>query len=147
VIRPSALPFLVVLFAACVGSDPVINTTSPEGGGGGGGTRSINCDGMSTCNGTQLCCAVGVDWIGSTCKDACTGYELGCDDATDCGPAKVCCYTTDGGARVAKSYCKAACGGGLERQLCATGADNECAAPATCVPFVNHSPTGLARCQ
>jgi hypothetical protein len=56
----------------------------------------------------------------------------------------VCCYVTDGGARVKASYCKAACAA-VEKQLCKAGS-TECRA-GNCVPLVNHSPNGLAECQ
>ncbi len=147
-IRPSALPFLLVVFAACVGDDPApVSGSSGTSGDSGtsAGTRSITCDAKSVCKGTNRCCGVGTDWINARCLDDCAGaYELACDDATDCGGGLVCCYVSDGGARVKASYCKASCVG-LERQLCKAGS-TECVTGG-CAPFVAHAPEGLAACQ
>jgi hypothetical protein len=137
-----------------VGDDPVTTSSGSSGTSGasgdsgtsgGTGTRSINCNAKLACTGTTKCCGVGTDWIGASCKEDCTpAYELACDDATDCGGGQVCCYVTDGGARVKTSYCKAACEG-AEQQLCKAGS-TECRT-GTCTPFVNRSPEGLAGCK
>ena len=150
-IRPSALPFVLIVLAACVGDDPgPISGTSGTSGsvgdsGASTGTRSISCDAKSVCTGRNNCCGVGTDWINAKCLEDCAGaYELTCDDATDCGAGLVCCYVSDGGARAKLSYCKASCAG-PERQLCKAGS-TECRTGG-CTPFVAHSPGGLAECQ
>jgi hypothetical protein len=148
--RPSALPLVLLALVACVGDDPPPSsgssgTSGTSGTSGGTGTRSINCDAKNVCKGTDRCCGIGTDWIGSSCKGDCAGaYELACDDAADCGTGEVCCYVSDGGARVKLSYCKSTCTG-IERQLCKPGG-SECRT-GSCVPFVNHSPEGLSECQ
>ena len=151
--RPSSLPFLVVAFVACIGDDPTPSgsrgTSGTSGTSGSSGTVSvgINCDGLATCKGTQKCCGVARDWIGSACKADCGGaVELACDDATDCGSGLVCCSQTDGGARTTKSYCKASCAP-TEPQLCSLSGTTECAAPTTCSPYTMWSPNGIARCK
>ncbi len=154
---------------ACVGDDPSPappgTTTSGDGGassssstsstssGGsssssGGGTRSVGCDAKTTCTGTDLCCGVGIDWIGASCKPDCGGaYSLRCDDAADCGQGQVCCYTTDGGARAVASFCADACRPEKsEKQLCKLGAAGECKA-GSCTPLTQFSPNGLAKCE
>ena len=150
VIRPSALPFLLLVLVACVGEDATTTagssgTSGTSGTSGGTGTRSINCDAKGTCTGTNKCCGVGIDWIGSACKNDCAGaYELACDDAADCSAGQVCCYVSDGGARVKLSYCKATCAT-VERQLCKPGS-SECLT-GSCTPFQQHAPEGLAECK
>jgi hypothetical protein len=155
----AAAPILVatVVLVACVGSDPtpiVVNndggssgTSGSSGSSGGTGTRSIGCDAKTTCTGTDLCCGVGTDWIGSACKADCGGaYYLTCDDATDCTGGQVCCYKTDGGARAVASYCAASCRPEQqELQLCKPGS-SECKT-GSCTPLTQFSPNGLAACK
>jgi hypothetical protein len=151
---------LVITFVVigCVGDDPEPASSSSSSGStsssssssssGGSGARSIVCDAKTTCTGTDKCCGVGTDWIGSACKADCGGaYSLTCDDAKDCGAGQVCCYKSDGGARAVASYCAAECRADkLEKQLCALGAAGECKTGA-CTPITEFSPSGLARCE
>lgn len=97
----------------------------------------------------QKCCAGadGTDWNEASCKDACDGYTITCDDAADCGAGEVCCFTTDGGARTVQSYCSAsACPSTNGGQFCALGGD-ECGQSRTCTALTDFGPSLVASCQ
>lgn len=131
------------------GTDSGGNTTDSGGkdSGGPGGNRTITCE-TSVCTGADKCCSVGIDWPGATCKPDCAGspYSLTCDDATDCGAGMLCCYTTDGGARAAGTYCAATCPVASDKgQLCKT--TEECPPARVCSTLTQFSPSGLSRCN